>query len=86
MNNLDKVTRTRIGRVTSDKRTATRTVEVQWSRRHERYGKVMKGRTVLHVHDPKHESALGDLVEIIEVRPISKTKTWQLVKVLEKAV
>lgn len=77
--------RTLTGRVTSDKRQATRTVEVQWSRRHERYGKVMRGSTVYHVHDPKHESKLGDLVEIMEVRPISKTKTWQLVQVLEAA-
>ncbi len=86
MSNTETVERTLTGRVTSDKRMATRTVEVQWSRRHERYGKVMKGRTVLHVHDPKHESSLGDLVEIKEVRPISKTKNWLLVKVLEKAV
>ncbi|MGD9590992.1 MAG: 30S ribosomal protein S17 [Candidatus Berkiella sp.] len=79
------VTRTLTGRVTSDKRQATRTVEVQWSKRHEVYGKVMKGRTKLHVHDPEHECKLGDLVEIKQVRPISKTKTWQLVKVLERA-
>jgi small subunit ribosomal protein S17 len=85
MNEPERVTRTLVGRVTSDKRQATRTVEVQWSRRHSRYGKVMKGRTKLHIHDPQHESSLGDLVEIEEVRPISKTKAWQLVKVLEKA-
>ncbi|MDQ3018509.1 MAG: 30S ribosomal protein S17 [bacterium] len=84
MSNPETVTRTLVGRVTSDKRQATRTVEINWSRRHERYGKVMKGRTKVHVHDPKHESKLGDLVEIKEVRPISKTKTWQLVKVLEQ--
>ncbi len=81
----DSVSRTLTGRVTSDKRQATRTVEVEWSKRHETYGKVMKGRTKLHVHDPAHESKTGDLVEIKEVRPISKTKTWQLVKVVEKA-
>ena len=81
----ETVSRTLMGRVISDKRQATRTVEVQWSKRHARYGKVLKCRTKLHVHDPKHESKLGDLVEINEVRPISKTKTWQLVQVLEKA-
>ncbi|MBI2792354.1 MAG: 30S ribosomal protein S17 [Gammaproteobacteria bacterium] len=85
MSTTENVSRTLMGRVISDKREATRTVEVQWSRRHARYGKVMKGRTKLHVHDPKHESKLGDLVEIKEVRPISKTKTWQLVSVLERA-
>lgn len=81
----NKVGRTLVGRVTSDKRQATRTVEIHWKRRHERYGKVVKGSTVVHVHDPKHESKLGDLVEIKEVRPISKTKTWQLIQVVEKA-
>ncbi len=81
----ETVSRTLMGRVTSDKRQATRTVEVLWYKRHERYGKVLKCRTKLHVHDPKHESKLGDLVEIKGVRPISKTKTWQLVQVLEKA-
>lgn len=85
MSNTEKVTRTLTGRVVSDKRQATRTVEVNWSHRHERYGKVLRRRTKLHVHDPEHASNLGDLVEIKEVRPISKTKTWQLVQVLEKA-
>lgn len=85
MGNQETVARTLMGRVVSDKRQATRTVEVEWSRRHERYGKVMKGKTVFHVHDPKHESKLGDLVEIKQVRPISKTKTWALVQVLETA-
>ncbi len=80
-----KAIRTLTGRVISDKRQATRTVEVLWSRRHPTYDKVMKGRTKLHIHDPNHESKLGDLVEIKQVRPVSKTKTWQLVQVLEKA-
>ena len=79
-----KTVRTLTGRVTSDKRQATRRVEVKWSRRHATYGKVVKGRTVLHVHDPNNESKLGDLVEIKQVRPISKTKSWQLVQILEK--
>lgn len=77
--------RTLIGRVTSDKRQATRTVKVEWSRRHPEFDKVMRYDTVYHVHDPDHASKLGDLVEIMEVRPISKTKTWQLVQVLETA-
>lgn len=85
VNNQESVKRTQTGRVTSDKRQATRKVEVVWTRLHERYGKVVKGTTVFHVHDPEHESKLGDLVEIKEVKPISKTKTWQLVRVVEKA-
>jgi len=84
-NVLSPIIRTLIGRVTSDKRQATRAVEVSWTRRHPRYGKVIRGVTVYHIHDPQHESGMGDLVEIKQVRPISKTKTWQLVKVLEKA-
>jgi small subunit ribosomal protein S17 len=84
MNNSETPVRTLTGRVVSDKRQATRTIEINWSRRHERYGKVIKGRTKVHVHDPKHESKLGDIVEIKEVRPISKTKTWALVRVLEQ--
>jgi len=85
MSIVEKVSRTLIGRVISDKRQATRTVEVEWTRRHERYGKVMRGKTKFHIHDPKHESNLGDLVSIEQVRPISKTKSWQLVQVLEKS-
>lgn len=84
MSNVAKVTRTLTGRVVSDKRQATRKVEVSWSRRHETYGKVIKGRTIVHIHDPQNESKLGDLVLIKEVRPISKTKNWQLVQILEK--
>lgn len=85
MSNPESVASTLVGRVVSDKRQATRTIEIKWSRRHPRYGKVMQRRTKLHIHDPNNESKLGDLVEIKQVRPISKTKTWQLVQILEKA-
>lgn len=87
MSDISKVSRTLIGRVVSGKgkpREATRKVEVKWSRRHKTYGKVMQGRTMLHIHDPNNESKVGDLIEIKEVRPISKTKSWQLVQILEK--
>ena len=84
MSQVEKVARTLTGRVVSDKRQSTRKVEVKWSRRHDTYGKVIKGRTMLHIHDPNNESRMGDLVEIKQVRPISKTKTWQLVQILEK--
>lgn len=80
----EKVARTLRGVVVSDKRQATRKVEVKWTRRHETYGKVIKGRTMLHIHDPDNQSKTGDLVEIKQVRPISKTKNWQLVQILEK--
>ena len=84
MTQLD-TTRTLIGRVITDNRVATRKVVVKWSRRHERYGKVLKGTSTFQVHDPEHESKNGDLIEIKQVRKISKTKSWQIVKVLEKA-
>ena len=73
------------GRVTSSKRDKTRTVEVEWSRRHPTYKKVVKGITKFHAHDENNESKEGDLVEIRECRPVSKTKTWVLVKVVEQA-
>jgi len=85
MSDVENKSGTLTGKVVSDKRQATRTVRVDWSRRHEIYGKVIKGHTNFHVDDPKEESKTGDLVEIKQVRPISKTKTWQLVQVLEKA-
>ena len=53
--------------------------------RHPKYGKYVKKRTVLHVHDEKNESGLGDRVEVAECRPISRTKNWILVRVVQKA-
>lgn len=86
MSNVEKVARTLTGHIVgSENRQGTRKVEIKWTRPHEVYGKVMKGRTILHIDDPKNESKAGDLVEIKQVRPISKTKTWQLVQILEKA-
>jgi small subunit ribosomal protein S17 len=73
------------GIVTRDKMTKTRRVEVERLVRHPRYGKFVKRRTVCYVHDEKNESHLGDTVEIIESRPLSKTKRWNLVKVVKKA-
>ncbi|MGE3319543.1 MAG: 30S ribosomal protein S17 [Candidatus Berkiella sp.] len=85
MSNAQNTSGTLTGKVISDKRQATRKVRVDWSRRHAVYGKVIKGHTTFHVHDPDHASKVGDWVEIKQVRPISKTKTWQLVQVVEKA-
>ena len=73
------------GIVTRDKMAKTRRVEVERLVRHPRYGKFVKRRTVCYVHDEKNESHLGDTVEIIESRPLSKTKRWNLVKVVKKA-
>jgi small subunit ribosomal protein S17 len=73
------------GIVTRDKMAKTRRVEVERLVRHPKYGKFVKRRTVCYMHDEKNQSHLGDTVEIIESRPLSKLKRWELVKVVKKA-
>jgi small subunit ribosomal protein S17 len=73
------------GVVVSDKRHATRTVLVTFQTQHGKYGKIIRQRRKFQVHDPKDETKSGDLVEIAECRPISKTKHWRLVRVIEAA-
>jgi small subunit ribosomal protein S17 len=75
-----------IGTVTSDKMQKTRTVSVTEQYRHEKYGKYVKRTLKFHVHDENNESKAGDKVMIIETRPLSATKRWRLMKVLERAV
>lgn len=73
------------GVVTSAKMNKTRRVELPRLVKHPRYGKYIRRRTVCHVHDENNESRLGDTVEIMETRPLSKTKCWRLVRVVLKA-
>lgn len=73
------------GIVTRDKNLKTRRVEVQRLVRHPKYGKFVKQRTICYVHDENNESHLGDTVEIVESRPLSRTKRWRLVRVVTKA-
>ncbi len=80
-----KNTRTLVGRVVSDKRTKTITVLVERRTAHELYGKIVAKSRKYHAHDEKGEYKMGDLVEIAEGRPISKTKSWVVTKLLEKA-
>jgi len=61
-------------------------VQIDYLRRHPKYGKYMRRRTRLLVHDPKNIATKGDTVEIAECRPISKTKNWRLVSIVQKAV
>jgi small subunit ribosomal protein S17 len=77
--------RTAVGVVTSDKMNKTRRVEIPRLVKHARYGKYIRRRTICHVHDERNESRLGDTVEIMETRPLSKTKHWRLVRVVTKA-
>jgi len=78
-------TRTLVGRVVSDKRSKTITVLVERRVTHELYGKIVGRSRKYHAHDEKDEYKTGDLVEIAETRPISKTKSWVVTKLLEKA-
>ena len=80
-----KNTRTLIGRVVSDKRAKTVTVLVERRAAHELYGKIVARSRKYHAHDEKGEYHMGDLVEIAEGRPISKTKSWTVTRLLEKA-
>ncbi|MCF7962877.1 MAG: 30S ribosomal protein S17 [Pirellula sp.] len=73
-----------IGVVTSDKAAKTRRVEIERLVRHPRYSKVIRKKTVCHVHDEANESSVGDKVEIEESRPLSKLKRWRLIRVVEK--
>ncbi len=75
--------KTLTGMVTSDKRDKTLRVEVERRYQHPMYGKIVRGRTICHVHDEENQAKTGDRVEIIESRPMSKTKRWSLVNVVE---
>ncbi|MCX8472235.1 MAG: 30S ribosomal protein S17 [Sediminibacterium sp.] len=77
--------KTKIGLVSSDKMNKTITVSVERKVKHPIYGKFVKKTTKFHCHDEKQESHIGDIVKIMETRPISKTKKWRLVEVIEKA-
>jgi small subunit ribosomal protein S17 len=79
-----KAVRTKVGVVDSDKRSKTRRVVVKFQARHPKYGKYIASRTILHVHDENNESHTGDIVEIAECRPISKTKFWRLVRIVDR--
>ncbi|MEM9185256.1 MAG: 30S ribosomal protein S17 [Planctomycetota bacterium] len=74
-----------IGVVTSDRMDKSRRVEIGRSVKHPKYGKFIQRRTVCHVHDEGNESQEGDTVEIIECPPRSKTKRWELVRVVTKS-
>jgi small subunit ribosomal protein S17 len=77
--------RIEIGVVTSDKMNKSRRVEIPRLVKHARYGKYIRRRTICHVHDEQNESHTGDTVEIMETRPLSKTKTWRLLRIVTKS-
>jgi len=73
-----------VGVVTSDKMNKSRRVEIARLVRHPRYGKYIRRRTICYVHDETNESHLGDTVEIMETRPLSKTKNWRLLRIVTR--
>ncbi len=75
-----------IGAVTSSKRDKTLRVEIARRYKHLVYGKIVRGRTICHVHDEENTARVGDTVEIVESRPRSKTKRWELVRVVESVL
>ena len=75
----------RRGKVTSDRMDKSIVVDVIRKYRHPLYKKVVRDNTTYHAHDEKNQARTGDLVEIMETRPISKTKRWRLVKVIRAA-
>jgi len=79
------IKRTLTGKVISDKMDKTITVKVERQVKHPIYGKFIKRSTKVHAHDEANECKLGDTVTVIESRPLSKSKSWQLVEVVEKA-
>jgi small subunit ribosomal protein S17 len=76
--------KTRTGVVTSNKMEKTITVAVERKVKHPIYGKFVKKTTKFHAHDEKNECSIGDVVEIMETRPLSKTKRWRLAEIVEK--
>lgn len=81
-----KLTRTLTGTVTSDKMDKTVTVLVERRVKHPLYGKYVVESKKYHAHDEANECGVGDKVEIVETRPLSKTKAWKVTRILEKAV
>ncbi len=80
-----KVRRTQVGRVLKNSSDKTIVVGIETKVRHKLYGKIVKKTTTFTAHDEKNTTHVGDLVEIMEARPLSKTKRWRLHKLIEKA-
>jgi len=77
--------RVRQGVVVSDKADKTITVKIDIARQHRTYGKIVRSTSTLHAHDEANDANAGDTVRVVESRPLSRTKRWRLVEVLERA-
>ena len=83
--NIRSRRKTRIGLVTSNKMEKTITISVERKVKHPIYGKFLKKTTKFMAHDEKNECSIGDIVKIMETRPLSKNKCWRLIEIVEKA-
>ena len=77
--------KTRVGKVVSNKMDRTIVVAIEDNVKHPTYGKIIKRTTKIHAHDENNECNIGDKVSVMETRPLSKTKRWRLVSIIEKA-
>ncbi len=75
-----------VGVVESDGRDKTIRVVIRWQFQHPKYGKFIRRRTRVHAHDEKNEARTGDTVELMECRPVSKQKSWRLLRIVNRAV
>jgi small subunit ribosomal protein S17 len=75
----------RLGKVVSDKADKTITVRIDIAKRHRRYRKIVRSSSTVHVHDERNDANEGDLVRVVECRPMSRSKRWRLVEILERA-
>ncbi len=85
MAEVESKARSVTGKVVSDKMDKTITVQVERRVKHPIYGKIITRSTKLHAHDEANECRIGDVVTISETRPLSKTKTWKLVRIEERS-
>ena len=85
MSEVRGMRKTRVGVVVSDKMDKTITIAVKYRVRHPLYGKIMNRTTKIKAHDENNEAGVGDTVQIMETRPLSKMKRWRLLKIVEKA-
>ncbi len=77
--------KTRVGKVVSDKMDKTIVIAIADNVKHPTYGKIIKRTVKIHAHDENNECGIGDTVKVMETRPLSKSKRWRLVEIIEKA-
>ena len=85
MTETRELRKVRVGKVVSTKMDKTIVVAIEDNVRHPKYGKIIKRTVKIHAHDEKNECGIGDKVEVMETRPLSKTKRWRFVEIIEKA-